>query len=88
MNCRLYLPSDYEEGKEHYPVIYVNGEIPMEGIMTVLVNKGVRADFLLLSVKPKAGTTISHRGPPLLSGRRRKPRRAGRTPICPAWQKK
>ena len=54
MNCRLYLPSGYEEGKEHYPVIYVNGEIPMEGIMTVLVNRGVRADFLLLSVKPKS----------------------------------
>ena len=54
MNCRLYLPPGYEEGKEHYPVIYVNGEIPIEGIMTVLVNKGVRADFLLLSIKPKS----------------------------------
>lgn len=54
MNCRLYLPPGYEEGREHYPVIYVNGEIPMEGILTDTVKFGARTDFLLLSVKPKS----------------------------------
>lgn len=54
MNCRLYLPPGYEEGREHYPVIYVNGEVPIEGILTELVGKGARTDFLLLSIKPES----------------------------------
>lgn len=52
MDCRLYLPSDYYEGARRYPVIYVNGEISIEGILTKLVKEDGRTDFLLLSVKP------------------------------------
>lgn len=52
MDCRLYLPPDYHEGASRYPVIYVNGEIPVEGIVTRLVKEGGRTDFLLLSIKP------------------------------------
>lgn len=51
--CQLYLPPEYKEEETHYPVVYVNGEIPVEGIMTRLVNAGARTDFILLSVKPK-----------------------------------
>lgn len=54
MNCRLYLPPGYDAGRERYPVIYVNGEIPMEEILTDAVKHGARADFLLLSVKPES----------------------------------
>ena len=52
MTCQLYLPPDYDKGKEYYPTIYVNGEIPVEEIMTKLVNMGAETDFILLSVKP------------------------------------
>lgn len=54
MNCRLYLPSGYEEGGDRYPVIYVNGEVPIEGILTKLVEHGEQTDFLFLSIKPKS----------------------------------
>lgn len=54
MNCCLYLPPSYDAGKEYYPVIYVNGEIPMKGILTDLVNSDAGTDFLLLSVKPES----------------------------------
>ncbi|MDE7231601.1 MAG: alpha/beta hydrolase, partial [Lachnospiraceae bacterium] len=54
MTCRLYLPSDYNEGEKHYPTIYVNGEIPIEEIMTKLVNIRAETDFILLSVKPES----------------------------------
>ena len=52
MICQLYLPPDYDEGEKYYPTIYVNGEIPVEGTMSKLVNIGARTDFILLSVKP------------------------------------
>ena len=52
--CQLYLPSDYDEGAKHYPTIYVNGEIPVEEILTKLVENGGQTDFLLLSVKPES----------------------------------
>lgn len=53
MACCLYLPSDYNEGIKHYPVIYVNGEIPVGKILTKLVDGGVSTDFILLSIQPK-----------------------------------
>lgn len=52
MFCRLYLPSDYQEGEKRYPVIYVNGEIPFEEMLPKLGEKDGGTDFLLLSVKP------------------------------------
>lgn len=52
--CSLYLPPDYHENEERFPVIYVNGEIPMEGILTELVKAGAQTDFLLLSIKPES----------------------------------
>lgn len=52
--CHLYLPPDYGEGTKRYPTIYVNGEIPLEGILTDLVDMDVRVDFILLSIKPKS----------------------------------
>lgn len=52
MDCRLYLPPGYDGGEAHYPVVYVNGDIPVEGIVTKMVNKGAGAEFLLLSIQP------------------------------------
>lgn len=54
MDCRLYLPPGYEERGDRYPVIYVNGEVPIEEILTKLVECGAQAEFLLLSIKPKS----------------------------------
>jgi len=54
MDCRLYLPPGYEEGGDRYLVIYVNGEVPIEGILTKLVERGAQTDFLFLSIKPKS----------------------------------
>lgn len=51
--CLLHLPPDYGEGTRRYPTMYVNGEIPLEGILTNLVKSGARTDFILLSIKPK-----------------------------------
>lgn len=53
MDCRLYLPSGYHEGVKYYPAIYVNGEIPVNEIVTDLVNMKVPTDFLLVSIKPE-----------------------------------
>lgn len=54
MDCRLYLPSDYYGGTRRYSVVYVNGEVPIEEILTKLVEKDAGTDFILLSVKPKS----------------------------------
>lgn len=52
-DCRLYLPPAYGGGTGRYPTVYVNGEIPLEEILTKLVKMDVRVDFILLSIKPK-----------------------------------
>lgn len=54
MSCNLFLPKDYHESDRSYPVIYVNGEIPVEEIITEFHKSGQDADFILLSVKPKS----------------------------------
>lgn len=52
MSCGLFLPEDYEEGGQDYPVIYVNGEIPAEEVVAGIYQTGEKADFILLSIKP------------------------------------
>lgn len=52
--CRLYLPPDYDGSTKCYPTVYVNGEIPLEEILTKLVKFDARMDFILLSIKPKS----------------------------------
>lgn len=52
--CSLYLPRAYHENEDRYPTIYVNGEIPLERMLTELVKTGARTDFLLLSIKPES----------------------------------
>lgn len=52
MSCRLFLPEGYHAGTKRYPVIYVNGEIPVEEVLTEARKAGSRTDFILLSVKP------------------------------------
>lgn len=53
MSCNLFLPKDYQGSDRSYPVVYVNGEIPVEEIITELDKVGKKADFILLSIQPK-----------------------------------
>lgn len=53
-DCRLYLPPDYDGSTRRYPTVYVNGEIPLNEVLTKLVKEGARTDFILLSIKPKS----------------------------------
>lgn len=52
--CSLYLPPAYHENEERYPTIYVNGEIPLEGLLTKLVKNDAGTEFLLLSIKQES----------------------------------
>lgn len=52
LSCNLYLPAGYHNTQKHYPVIYVNGEIPVEEVINEVKKTGACAEFLLLSVKP------------------------------------
>lgn len=51
MSCSLFLPQDYSMGTERYPVIYINGEIPVEEVLAEVRRAGCGTDFILLSVK-------------------------------------
>lgn len=53
-DCRLYLPPNYDESARRYPTAYINGEIPLEEILTKLVKSGAQKDFILLSIKPQS----------------------------------
>ena len=56
LDCQLYLPGDYETCLKYYPVIYVNGEIPIEDVLSEVEKQGggVASNFLMLSVKPNS----------------------------------
>ena len=52
LKCQLYLPKEYENCSERYPVIYVNGEIAIEEILEELKQREISPEFLMLSIKP------------------------------------
>lgn len=52
LSCNLYLPSSYNSTQGRYPVIYVNGEIPVEEVIAEVKKAGAGTEFLLLSVQP------------------------------------
>ena len=52
LSCKLYLPADYNNTQKHYPVIYVNGEIPVEEVVHEVKRIGAGSEFLLLSIQP------------------------------------
>lgn len=52
-SCKLYIPAEYQTGEKAYPVIYINGEAPLEEIITELKKDGMRISFLMLSVVPE-----------------------------------
>ena len=52
LSCNLYLPESYNSTQTHYPVIYVNGEIPIAEIIAEVKKAGVGTEFLLLSIQP------------------------------------
>lgn len=54
MSCNLYLPERYAAGTERYPVIYINGEIPVEEVLTEVRKAGGGTDFILLSARPES----------------------------------
>lgn len=53
LTCCLYLPPDYDRKQTHYPVIYINGEVPVTKLLAELKKMSVPAEFLLLSIKPQ-----------------------------------
>lgn len=52
MSCNLFLPKDYHESDRSYPVIYVNGDVPIQEIIREVNQAGYEADFILLSIQP------------------------------------
>lgn len=53
LSCNLYLPADYDNNMEkHYPVIYINGAIPIEEVIGEVEKAGISTEFLLLSIQP------------------------------------
>lgn len=52
LSCKLYLPSSYNNTQAYYPVIYVNGEIEIEEVISEVKKTGVGTEFLLLSIQP------------------------------------
>lgn len=53
LSCSLFLPNDYCCTTRSYPVLYVNGEIPIIEILTQMHKAGIPADFILLSIRPE-----------------------------------
>lgn len=54
MSCDLFLPDDYDDRNRYYPVIYINGEVPIEEIIAEVKKSGNEADFILLCICPKS----------------------------------
>ena len=54
LSCNLYLPAGYNNTQKHYPVIYINGEIPVEEVINEVRKADVCAEFLLLSIQPSS----------------------------------
>lgn len=52
LSCNLYLPAGYNSTTEHYPAIYVNGEISIEEVISEVKKTGIDTEFLLLSIRP------------------------------------
>lgn len=52
LSCNLYLPAGYNNSQKRYPIIYVNGEIPIEEVINEVRKTDVDIEFLLLSVQP------------------------------------
>lgn len=53
-SCNLFLPKNYHENGRHYPVIYINGDVPVEEIINEIQRSGHEADFILLAVWPES----------------------------------
>lgn len=51
LECALLLPDGYEEEKKRYPVIYLNGELPLEEIREQVKKQQGNTEILLVSVK-------------------------------------
>lgn len=52
--CRLFVPAGYDDTAARCPVVYVNGEIPIEEVVNEAEKAGVSMTFLLLSVQPES----------------------------------
>ena len=52
LSCKLYLPTSYNSTTEHYPVIYINGEISIKEVIYEVKKIGISTEFLLLSIQP------------------------------------
>lgn len=54
LSCSLLLPKGYDTGTDRWPVLYINGEIPIAEIMAALDKAKIPAGFILLAVRPES----------------------------------
>ncbi len=54
LSCSLLLPKGYNTGTDRWPVLYINGEIPVAEFMAALGKAGIPAEFILLAVRPES----------------------------------
>lgn len=52
LTCSLFLPRHYDENDRRYPVIYINGDVPVDEIIDEIERNGSEAAFVLLAVCP------------------------------------
>ena len=52
-SCSLFLPADYGDEKKYYPVLYVNGEMPIGEVLSEVRRAGIPMDFIVLSIEPE-----------------------------------
>lgn len=50
LTCSLFLPQHYDENDRRYPVIYINGDVPVDKIINEVERNGSEAAFILLAV--------------------------------------
>ena len=54
LSCSLLLPKGYDTGTDRWPVLYINGEIPVAEIMAALDKAKIPAEFILVAVRPES----------------------------------
>ena len=54
LSCSLLLPKGYDTGTDRWPVLYINGEIPVAEIMAALDKAKIPAQFILVAVRPES----------------------------------
>lgn len=52
LSCKIALPPGYDASDQSYPVIYINGDIPLQEVIAETVRAGACRDFIMTAVIP------------------------------------